>query len=240
LEEPISNDIEKERSQRVFIKYTFFKVAREWRFLENDAKQKAKVEFLNILNKHSENLKMHFYSLVGIRADVDFMIWSIGKDLDNLQFLISDILSTRLGRYLETPYSYLAMSKASLYLGSHRHSGQEGATIERSPGNSTFLFVYPFVKKREWYRLPFAERQRMMMEHFRIGHKYPRIKINTGYSFGLDDQEFVLAFEGDSTAEFLDLVEELRSTDASAYTQLETPIFTCISVDPRRMLELIG
>ena len=71
-------------------------------------------------------------------------------------------------------------------------------------------------------------------------HKYPNIKINTGYSFGLDDQEFVLAFEGDDPAEFLALVEELRSTEASAYTELETPIFTCVRTDATQLLRLLG
>jgi chlorite dismutase len=80
----------------------------------------------------------------------------------------------------------------------------------------------------------------MMADHFKIGHKYPRIRINTGYSFGLDDQEFVLAFEGDDPSEFLALVEELRGSDASTYTQLETPIFTCRRVDAQSMLGLIG
>src|SRR2546425_529419 len=80
----------------------------------------------------------------------------------------------------------------------------------------------------------------VMADHFRIGHKYPKIKINTGYSFGLDDQEFVLAFEGDDPSEFLALVEDLRGSEASMYTQLETPIFTCARVPPARMLDLLG
>ncbi|MDG6964924.1 MAG: chlorite dismutase family protein, partial [Nitrososphaerota archaeon] len=103
-----------------------------------------------------------------------------------------------------------------------------------------YAFVYPLVKKREWYSLPFAERQRIMAEHFRVGHKYPSIKINTGYSFGLDDQEFVLAFEGDDPGEFLDLVEELRTSEASRYTERETPIFTCAAVDRRELVRLLG
>jgi chlorite dismutase len=108
------------------------------------------------------------------------------------------------------------------------------------PGNSKYVFVYPLVKKRVWYKVPYLERQRIMAEHLRIGHKYPAIKINTGYSFGLDDQEFVLAFEGDSPAEFLDLVEELRTSDASKFTERETPIFTCAAVDPKTMISLLG
>lgn len=167
------------------------------------------------------------------------MILASSTDLDPFQGLFSSLQLTRLGRYLETPYSYLTMTRRSRYLGSHRHPGQEGTGGE-TPSTSKYLFVYPFVKKREWYKLPFVERQRMMAEHFKVGHKYPRIKINTGYSFGLDDQEFMLAFEGDDPSEFLALVEDLRGSDASMYTQLETPIFTCRRVDAQRMLDLIG
>jgi chlorite dismutase len=239
--EELSEDVrEEERGQRKFLKYTFFKVAREWRHLRADVKQKGREEFLEVVDRHSRSVGMRFYSLVGVRGDADFMIWTITDRLEEIQSFVSDLLATWLGKYLEIPYSYLAMSKGSKYLGGHRHEGQEGATAERSFGSSRYLFVYPFVKKREWYRLPFRERQRIMAQHFAIGHKYPRIKINTGYSFGLDDQEFVLAFEGDSPAEFLDLVEELRSSEASMYTQLETPIFTCIAVQPAELLKQLG
>ena len=184
------------------------------------------------------NPALSFFSLVGIRGDADFMVLAESPTLDPFQTLVSDLLATKLGRYLEVPYSYLAMTRLSRYLGSHRHPGQDGAPGGRS--KSRFLFVYPFVKKREWYRLPFPERQRIMAEHFKIGHRYPSIKINTGYSFGLDDQEFVLAFEGDDPSEFLALVEELRVTEASKYTELETPIFTCVRTDASRLTLLLG
>ena len=82
------------------------------------------------------------------------------------------------------------------------------------------------------------ERQRIMRSHIEVGRQYPEISINTAYSFGLDDQEFVVAFEGDDPAEFLDLVQELRGTESSAYTLRDTPIFTCVSMSasprPRR------
>jgi chlorite dismutase len=94
------------------------------------------------------------------------------------------------------------------------------------------------VKARAWYALPQPERQRMMSAHIATGHKYPGIKINTTYSFGLDDQEFVVAFEGDSPAEFLDLVMELRSAEASQYTQRDTPAFTAVAVSVRDALSL--
>jgi chlorite dismutase len=221
-----------------YLKYTFFKVAREWRFLDFAAREEGRGEFLEVL-RHQASVDLSYFSLVGFRGDADFMILANSNSIDPFQGLVSGLLLTKLGRYLETPYSYLTMTRRSHYLGSHVHPGQEGSGDEE-PSGSKFIFVYPFVKKREWYKLPFVERQRMMADHFKVGHKYPRIKINTGYSFGLDDQEFVLAFEGDDPSEFLALVEELRGSDSSMYTQLETPIFTCRRVDAKRMLALIG
>lgn len=225
------------QSEALFLKYTFFKVAREWRSVDREARERGSKEFLKVLA--DSPVGQSFFSLVGLRGDADFMILTESPSLDQFQTFISRLLSTSLGKFLETPFSYLAMVKRSQYLASHRHQGQEEG--QGSPwSNSKFLFVYPFVKKREWYRLPFEERQKMMAEHFKVGHKYPRIRIHTGYSFGLDDQEFVLAFEGDDPSEFLALVEELRSSEASMYTQLETPIFTCRRVDPATMLSLLG
>jgi len=224
-----------------FLKYTFFKMAREWRSLTRSEKDSSRAEFLELLTKHTPGLNLQLFSLVGIRGDADFMVLAESKRLESFQDLVSAILATSMGRYLEIPYSYLAMTRRSHYLGSHKHAGQEGTEGEESRHKlSKYLFVYPFVKKREWYGLPFTERQRIMAEHFKVGHKYPEIIINTGYSFGLDDQEFVLAFEGDDAGEFLRLVEELRSTEASKYTELETPIFTCLRTDARRLVEVIG
>jgi chlorite dismutase len=183
---------------------------------------------------------MSFFSLVGIRGDSDFMIFADSEAIEPFQSLVSSLLATSLGKYLDIPYSYLAMTRESPYLGSHRREGQEGSAASSLHSHSKYLFVYPFVKKREWYGLPLIERRRIMADHFKIGHGYPDIKIHTAYSFGLDDQEFMLAFEGDDASEFLALVEELRSSEASRYTQLETPIFTCVRVKPERMLQLIG
>ena len=240
MEEPTFEQVENERSSRKYLRYVFFKAAREWRSLDEEAKEGGASEFLEVLGKHSARMSLRCYSLVGTRGDVDFMIWVVAEDLLDIQGFVADLLATGLGKHLDVVYSFLAMSKKSKYLGTHKHEEQEGETAERVPGNSKYVFVYPLVKKREWYKVPHVERQRIMADHFRIGHKYPAIKINTGYSFGLDDQEFVLAFEGDSPAEFLDLVEELRTSDASKYTERETPIFTCVAVDPRAMVKLLG
>jgi chlorite dismutase len=145
-----------------------------------------------------------------------------------------------MGPYLDTAYAYLSMTKRSVYVREHQHDGQEGSRLRLAPVGAKYLFVYPFVKTRAWYALPLAQRQAMMNDHIRIGHKYPRVRLNTTYSFGLDDQEFVLAFETDHPGDFLDLVMELRETEASAYTLRDTPIFTCVLAEGDDMLRSIG
>ncbi len=227
-------------TEREYLKYTFFKVDSQWRRLENREKSAAKQEFASIANRFGEQNILSSYSLVGIRGDADFMLWTISKRLEDFQGLTSHLFSSTFGKYLEVPYSYLALTRQSEYLGNHHHEGQEGASLRKQPGNSKYLFVYPFVKKREWYFLPHEERKLMMAQHFKIGHKYPSVQIHTGYSFGLDDQEFVLAFETDQPADFSELVMELRSSGASRYTALETPIFTCIAMPIEEILDILG
>ncbi|MGB6501686.1 MAG: chlorite dismutase family protein [Thermoplasmata archaeon] len=223
--------------RRDFVTYTFFHLCPEWRRLPPEARAAGKAEFAQILERPPPGVVVHPYSLVGLKAGTEMMVWSISPELDPIQEMHSRLLGTPLGGYLETPYSYLGMGRRSEYVAEHAHGG-EGSKGARRPADLPFLFVYPFVKKREWYGLPFEERRRIMGEHFRIGHKYPNVRIHTGYSFGLDDMEFILSFEAESPAEFLALVSDLRSTEASRYTALETPIFTCRLTSIRRMLDL--
>jgi chlorite dismutase len=222
---------------RDFVKYTFFHLLPEWRRLPTGTRSEGKAAFAQVLDHPPDGVLLRSYSLVGLKADTEMMIWSIGPELSGIQELHSRLLGSPLGGYLETTYSYLGMGRRSEYLGEHAHHG-EGSKAQRRPFDLPYLFVYPFVKKREWYGLSFEERRRIMGEHFRIGHKYPKVRIHTGYSFGLDDPEFILGFETESPAEFLDLVSDLRPTEASRYTALETPIFTCVLTSARRMLDL--
>ena len=111
--------------------------------------------------------------------------------------------------------------------------------LEVRPAHGRYLFVYPFVKTRAWYTMPADERWKIMQEHIRVGKEYPDIDLNTSYSFGLDDQEFVVAFETDEPARFLDLVQRLRTTEASAYTKRDTPTFTCVSTSVERALSAL-
>ena len=127
--------------------------------------------------------------------------------------------ATPLAGWLETPFSYLATTKASQYT-----SARKARKI--TPHNQPYLVVYPFVKTRPWYALPEEDRQRAMDEHIRIGREeFPGIHNHTTYSFGIDDQEFMTAFECDEPADFMHLMLRLRDSEASRYTERDTPIF---------------
>ena len=225
---------------RQFVNFVFFRVARAFRAEPAEIRAKAKRELADIVAKYTGPMMILPYSTVGLKAGVDFMFWRIGYDIDPFQKMIAEINRSSMGRFLDIPFSYLAMTKHSQYVDEHVHEGQEGRRLKIVPGKKPLLFVYPFVKTRDWYLLPMAERQRIMNEHIAIGHKYPRVKINTTYSFGLDDQDFVVAFEADSAAEFLDLVQELRETESSKFTVRDTPMYTCRRTTIEEILESIG
>lgn len=226
--------------QRQFVNFMFFRLDRAFRALDADVKASAKREFAEIVQRYSGPMIVLPYSTVGLKAGIDFMLWRIGFDLDPFQKMVADINKSTLGRYLDIPQSYFAMTKHSQYVDEHVHEGQEGRRLRIVPGKKPLLFVYPFVKTRDWYLLPMSERQRIMNEHIAIGHKYPRVKINTTYSFGLDDQDFVVAFESDTADEFLDLVQELRETESSKFTVRDTPMYTCRRASVEEILESLA
>jgi chlorite dismutase len=219
-----------------YVSFTFFKADLAWRRLPKEVKEDGVGEFLKVLEGHHGQVVIRPYSTIGMRADTDFLLWLSSRELRAIQGLIADLRKTGLGAYLNTPYAYLAMTRESVYLKDHKHS--PFVTIE--PGQGEYLFVYPFVKTTDWYLLPFEERQQMMNEHFKVGHEFPTIRINTTYSFGLDDQEFVLAFESDSPSDFLKLVMRLRETQARRYTLRDTPIFTCVKGPVEEILRSLG
>ena len=231
-----------EESRRQFVNFVFFKADPAWRRLPAKDRERGKVQFCQTATEwgHSGRMNVLSYTTVAMRPDVDFMLWRVCYHLEELQEMTTALLATELGHYLTTPYSYLAMTRRSTYVIEHQHEGQLDSRGQIVPGQYKYLFVYPFVKTRQWYRMSLPARQGMMNEHITIGHKYPLVKLNTTYSFGLDDQDFVVAFESDHPDNFLDLVMELRESEASLYTVRDTPIFTCILKDVKSTLDTLG
>ena len=221
-----------------YVNYIFFKLDPVWRRLADEEREEGKKEFLGAVEEHGQEMLLRSFSLMGLRSDADFMLWRIGYDLEAFEKMTSALMQTGLGRYLTVTYSYFALSRRSIYVGEHTPGFQNRRYIV--PGEGAYLFVYPFVKTRAWYRLPLAERQRMMDEHMKIGRKHYPVKNNTAYCFGIDDYEFILSFEAESPEKFQDLMMELRESEASSYTELDTPIFTCRRKTLPEILESLG
>lgn len=224
--------------RRQVVRFAFYKLDSAWRRLSAERQASSKIEFGQTIESFTGRLLLRPYGLVGIRGDCDFLLWQVAENLDSLVALQTALNGTDLGAYLTAPYSYLAMTRRSIYE-FPEDPGQPSRLVIR-PSEARYLFVYPFIKTRAWYMLPKAERQTMMDEHVRVGRQYPTIRLNTTYSYGLDDQEFIVAFEGDNPAEFLDLVMELRESKASSYTLRDTPTFTCVQMSLWDMLDTLG
>jgi chlorite dismutase len=219
-------------------RYLTLAVSPEWRRLEERERVSQKQEFAAAAAGGA--VRVHAYSLVGTRADADLLLWCVGDDLDALRDLEQRLASTALWSYSTRPYAYLAARRRSQYLAGHEHAGSEHARGTAGPvGDMPYVVVYPMTKKRAWYALPHEERTRIMGAHFAAGHKYPDIRIHTGYSFGIDDQEFVVSFEVPDVRRFLALVADLRETESSAYTERETPIFVGAAMPLERALDAI-
>jgi chlorite dismutase len=223
--------------RRQFVNFAFYKLDPAFRRLPADQRRAARDEFVAAVGPRQEGLICLSYSTVGLRGDGDFLLWRISYDADVIQAHTARINKTALGAYLSTPHSMLSMTKRSSYIDKLDPFHTSESRSQIIPGKRKYLFVYPFVKTRAWYLLPLERRQQIMDEHIRVGNKYPSVKLNTTYSFGLDDQDFVVAFETDEPKDFLDLVMELRETKSSEYTQRDTPIFTCIQMPLEAVLD---
>ena len=227
--------------QRQYVSFTFYKLDPAFRRLPKAEREQGMKEFIDVLEEYdnSSDMILLCYSMVGLRGDVDIMIWRICHSLEEFQKMTTRLLQTGLGAYLNTPYSYLSMTKRSMYMDFINPEHEEDRT-HIIPGKAKYLFIYPFVKTREWYLLTQFTRQGIMDEHIYIGNKYPTVKLNTTYSFGIDDYEFVVAFESDCPDDFLDLVQELRETEGSRYVKEDTPIFTCVAMSIEDTIKSLG
>jgi chlorite dismutase len=229
----------KPKQPRQLVRFTFYKLDPQWQLLPAQTRQQGRQELLDIFAEYEQQSLMRSYALYGLRSDCDFMLWQATYTIDDLQGISSRIRRSTMGPYLREAQAFLSMTKRSVYVGKNVR-GAHDPRLVITPQDKKYLFVYPFVKTRAWYALPLEERKRMMNEHIRIGITYPSVSLNTTYSFGLDDQEFVVAFETDNIADFLDLVQELRESEASRYTLRDTPMFTCVAQPLDVILEAIG
>jgi len=219
--------------EKYFFDFSFFKVDPKWRWMADLAKEESAKEVDNILR--NSGIKLRTYSTLGLRDDADFLFWFAAKSVDEIQDAISKLYSTVFGKYITPSLVYLSCTRPSIY-------ARKGKTISFISGDEPkkYVVVYPFTKTREWYLLPREQRQKMMDEHIDVSQKYPQIVINTTYSFGIHDEDFMLAFETDELRDFQNLIMDLRESKVSRYVQVDTPMIVCLKKDIIPLISSLG
>ena len=213
--------------------FSFFQIDPKWRWMADLAKEESAKEVENIIK--NSGIKFRTYSTLGLRSDADFLFWFAAKSVEEIQSVISKLYLTVFGKYIIPKQTYVSCTRPSIY-------ARKGRTIAFVAGNESkkYVVVYPFTKTREWYLLSKEDRQKMMDEHIDVSQKYPDIVLNTTYSFGIDDQDFMLAFETDDLRNFQDLIMDLRETKVSKYVKVDTPMLVCVKKDIVPLISSLG
>lgn len=223
-----------EQGKPTFVQFLILGLNSAWRRLPDEEQDRSRSEFIEVVR--GSHLHTYSYSLVGLKAGSELLLWRLAPSLDRLQEDVSLMLRTRLGAYLEVRHTLNGLVRSSTYT-SKPTSQEQGMFL---PDRKRYLIVYPFTKTPDWYLLSRDARQGMMNEHIRVGRQYPAVRQLLAYSFGLDDHEFVVAYETDDLKVFQDLVMALRETEARRFTLSDTPIFTAIHRPLEDALSLLG
>lgn len=188
------------------------------------SKQKLNAYSKEFIHKISQegNVLVYTYTTVGLKANTTFLLWLQCDNPEQMQSFINALMHTKLGTYLKITYTLFGIVRPTQY----SLSSQNHKNTSRKGGS--YLIIYPFTKTTDWYMLNFEKRKDLMNGHMAVGRKYPQITQLLLYSYGVDDQEFIVSYETDNLIEFQSLVMELRTDKVREYTLKDTPLFMCI------------
>ena len=223
-------------SEERFVHAWHLRLDPAWRRRPEDERGADLDDFRAAATRAGHRLMQHSYSTIGLRSDGDLLLWRMAERIEDLEETAADLVSAGIGRWLTPSLSMIGLTRPSQYV--KRPTTQEQSLF--SGERSRYLVVYPFTKSVEWYLTPADERQEIMRGHMKVGHAYPQVRQLLAYSFGLDDQEFVVAYETDDLVGFQDLVRELRETESRRSTVRDTPIVTGIHRPLGEILELLS
>lgn len=207
-----------------------------WR-RRSDAERQADLDaFCRAAGMVEGEILQHAYSTIGLRTEGELLLWRMADSPEQLETTAARLLSAGIGQWLTPRFSLLGLTRPSQYVKKPTSQEQSLFTGERS----AYLVVYPFTKATDWYLAPREERQKVMNEHMKIGHRYPQVRQLLAYSFGLDDQDFVVAYETDDLVGFSDLVRDLRGSVSRVATIRDTPILLGIHRPLGEILSLLS
>jgi chlorite dismutase len=206
-----------------------------WRRLGREERCQSAAEFAAAVGAESE-VTTFSYSMVGLQPGTDLLLWSLGPSLDALEVKAASVLRAGMGQWMQVKESFVGIIQPSQYVKKPTPQEQSLFSGERS----RYLVVYPFTKSTDWYLLGREARQGIMNEHMRVGHDFPEVRQLLANSFGVDDMDFLVAYETDDLPKFGELVRALRGTDSRRSTVRDTPILTGIHRPIAEITALLG
>ena len=222
-----------EAERKFYFDFSFFKVDPKWRWMADLAKEESAKEVENVIG--NSGIRFRSYSTLGLRDDADFMFWFAAESVEEIQTAISKLYLTVFGKYITPSHVYLSSTRPSIYA----KTGKVTSFVAGEEARQ-YVIVYPFIKTRDWYLLPVQQRQKLMEEHIEVGKSYPQVVLNTTYSFGIHDEDFMLAFETDDLHSFQNLIMDLRGTQVSKYVAVDTPMIVCVKKDIIPLISSLG
>ena len=215
------------------IRYTMWSVFRLARPLGDDQRTAAAEEATALLDELAgkDVVVRGVYDVAGLRADADVMVWWHSETPEALQEAYTRFRRTALGRHLDPVWSQMALHRPAEFNRSHIPAF---LADERA---RDYVCVYPFVRSYEWYLLPDEERRAMLAEHGQMARGFPDVRANTVAAFALGDYEWMLAFEADELHRIVDLMRDLRASDARRHVREEVPFYTGARVTAAELLD---
>ena len=173
------------------------------------------------------------YDVSAMRPDADVMLWLHGPTAESLQAAWRGFRRTAAGRSTRLTWSLMGTHRPAEFAADHVPSFMRGT----SP--LTWLCVYPFVRSYDWYLLPESERGAMLREHGMAGRVFEGVQANTVAAFALNDFEWILALEANDLHELVDLMRDLRATQARRHVRVEIPFYTGHLIDPDGLVDVL-
>ncbi|KQX75594.1 hydrogen peroxide-dependent heme synthase [Aeromicrobium sp. Root472D3] len=204
------------------IRYTMWSVFRLDRVLGDADRQAEAAEVEALIEKLAADdvVVRGTYDVSGLRADADLMVWWHAPTSDALQIAYNAFRRTALGARMAPVWSQMALHRPAEFNRSHIPAFMADEEVQ------PYVCVYPFVRSYDWYLLPEDERRAILKEHGMAARDYPDVRANTVASFALGDYEWILAFEAKELHRIVDLMRELRATEARRHVREEIPFYT--------------
>jgi len=174
------------------------------------------------------------YDVSGLRADGNVMLWLHGPKLEDLQAALRALRATDLLDGGCLTWSAAGVHRAAEFNRAHVPGFLRGECARN------WLTVYPFVRSYDWYVLPEEDRSRMLREHGIKGAAFKGVVAKTVAAFALGDYEWLLPMEADEVTDLVDMMRDLRYTEARLHVREEVPFYTGRRITSAEAAELLA